>query len=647
MLKKLTATFLAICIALALLPVASAQEPTTHTYNFGTRTTGTTNWEVIFEFDYSDTDGNWAYFTKSTATVWGRDPSLSCSQYLDGHIRVWQDKGGQWVALKLKVPAAGIYSVDMMYRQINNTSAQTNTGVYWLPSSVTGATLVDGKLPEANPANIANIEDALSAQPDNPYKLGNYSTYNKEVSTGGVNIEDPLNLGVVTVTEPGEYLLVIRHEEASSTANRYALIRSITLTEVAAKLSTVQLTAPDKILTYRSAETQVSASMTDGSAVNISTATVSYESSNDAIIAIDSTGLMTAVGEGTAVITASVTYDGVTESASKTIEVVPEVRYDLTNRTSAWKALPEIKAAHPTTGDTNIIGITYSYTGDGTDDGNWAYYGKDSSVWEHEGPEKTNNLIISQYLNNRLRIWPSSTGQWMAFKLKIPAAGRYSAGMLYTEIRSTSGDGNFDIHLMPASVTGAELTEGMLPAMDAAARGNVQSALSSGEYKQGTINSYYRNTDIAANETINVEEPEDLGIFIADAPGEYLLVFEYRSTGTLYCLTRELILESLPVGLSNVSLTLPSGLNVGATAQVQVNGAMSDGAVADLEGANTNYSSSSDAVAIVDANGLVTAVAAGTAAITATVTLNDDTVKGTAIVNVAARAKRLLRDKLR
>ncbi|MEW9700964.1 Ig-like domain-containing protein [Paenibacillus sp. SI8] len=72
-------------------------------------------------------------------------------------------------------------------------------------------------------------------------------------------------------------------------------------------------------------------------------------------------------------------------------------------------------------------------------------------------------------------------------------------------------------------------------------------------------------------------------------------------------------------------------LKISETTATHVSGSLSNGAPADLSQAAIVYSSSSNAVATVDAQGKVTAVAEGTAQITASVTLNGITVQTNAV----------------
>jgi uncharacterized protein YjdB len=88
-------------------------------------------------------------------------------------------------------------------------------------------------------------------------------------------------------------------------------------------LRRVNVTAPD-FLTPKTEDSSAAASleMTDGSTLANSEAEISFSSSDESVCKVDAaTGKLTATGRGTAVITASATYKGITRTASKMITV--------------------------------------------------------------------------------------------------------------------------------------------------------------------------------------------------------------------------------------------------------------------------------------------------------------------------------------
>jgi len=74
------------------------------------------------------------------------------------------------------------------------------------------------------------------------------------------------------------------------------------------------------------AQTSVTAAMTDDSFYDINKAKIVYSSNNPEVASVNEKGLVTAKGAGVANITASVTIDGRTESGSFPIKVMPELK---------------------------------------------------------------------------------------------------------------------------------------------------------------------------------------------------------------------------------------------------------------------------------------------------------------------------------
>jgi beta-glucosidase-like glycosyl hydrolase len=87
----------------------------------------------------------------------------------------------------------------------------------------------------------------------------------------------------------------------------------------------------------QTAQSGVTASMTDDSFYDLSKTTVSYQSNNTKVATVDANGKVTAVGPGVANISASVTIDGITCSDSYPVKVMPDL--GVTSLTVAGKAI--------------------------------------------------------------------------------------------------------------------------------------------------------------------------------------------------------------------------------------------------------------------------------------------------------------------
>ena len=134
------------------------------------------------------------------------------------------------------------------------------------------------------------------------------------------------NTGVVTVDENGKLTAV-----ASGTANIKILVGNVSATcKVTVTQAVTSITLNKKTLSLDVPETyQLTATITPADASN---KVLTWTSSNEAAATVDQNGLVTAVGNGTAVITATAT-DGTGISASCTVTVVDPANIPVTSIT--------------------------------------------------------------------------------------------------------------------------------------------------------------------------------------------------------------------------------------------------------------------------------------------------------------------------
>lgn len=237
-------------------------------------------------FEY--TDGNWAWH--------GADPDFEDNEYsfvvstteAIGRLRVGLTAVGQWVALRINVPAAGRYRSELLFHKYNSGG---EADVYLLPG------------------NTSDVEAAL-----------NTDTYLGSFSNVDLSLEPNLPLPTliefkdVTIPEKGEYLLVFRQ---TSVANgKYLMLREFHLLGNP-WMSEVTLSASDTRLGVGDTRAlNVSATMQGGGEVNMADAEINYISSAQAVATVDEYGNVHGVASGIAQITAHVTYGGVTRSDS-------------------------------------------------------------------------------------------------------------------------------------------------------------------------------------------------------------------------------------------------------------------------------------------------------------------------------------------
>lgn len=105
-------------------------------------------------------------------------------------------------------------------------------------------------------------------------------------------------------------------------------------TAVSNSLSKVTLNAPAYLPLNGTAKTSVSAKLGNGTLIDLNDAEVSVTSSNEEVLAIDENGNLTGLADGMAVLTASVTFNGITKTASA--EVIVGEAAD-----SVWKLTSE------------------------------------------------------------------------------------------------------------------------------------------------------------------------------------------------------------------------------------------------------------------------------------------------------------------
>ena len=104
--------------------------------------------------------------------------------------------------------------------------------------------------------------------------------------------------------------------------------------EVSNKLGAVTVDAPAYLPLNETAKATVKATLVNGNSVDLNTAEFSLTSSNEEVLSVDSEGNLTALANGTAVLTATVTLNGVTKTASTEV-IVGEVE------DSAWTLISE------------------------------------------------------------------------------------------------------------------------------------------------------------------------------------------------------------------------------------------------------------------------------------------------------------------
>ncbi|QIA08073.1 glycoside hydrolase family 3 C-terminal domain-containing protein [Draconibacterium halophilum] len=122
--------------------------------------------------------------------------------------------------------------------------------------------------------------------------------------------------------DQGRYIFEI----GASSKDIKAELETIMSGEYKPVLTTV-VAESDKVILRpgNTAQTSVTAAMSDDSFYDISKAEIEYKSNNPAVVSVDETGKVTATGVGVASVFAYVTVDGVTESSSFPVKVMPDL----------------------------------------------------------------------------------------------------------------------------------------------------------------------------------------------------------------------------------------------------------------------------------------------------------------------------------
>ncbi|MCL2487880.1 MAG: glycoside hydrolase family 3 C-terminal domain-containing protein, partial [Oscillospiraceae bacterium] len=178
------------------------------------------------------------------------------------------------------------------------------------------------------------------------------------------------NGGLRTVT-PGQYKIWI----GGHSADPAMIEKTVTVTAAAPKLQTVTLESEKvRLIAGRTMNTELTIALTDESFITAADAAVTYTSNRPAVAAVSGDGVVTALGTGVAAITASVTKDGVTKTASFAVVVedkayVDDIRADGQSipgfhfeKYSYSVMLPEDYAGAPAVSAVFPAGMTVTYT---------------------------------------------------------------------------------------------------------------------------------------------------------------------------------------------------------------------------------------------------------------------------------------------
>jgi len=243
-----------------------------------------------------DGSGNWEWYGASANTT-----TTALAYYASNAERLrFNLPNDGWAALTLNIPEAGKYALGFDYDTYNPYGGISE--IYLMPKSE--ATGIPGNLTSKN---LIGTVDYLSV---------------KGWGTGSVN------LGIREFAEKGEYVIVFK--QISSRTSGYFFLKKLHLDGVNT-FKSLGVDAGDGTLACGSKKTlqlEVAPRRMDRTLVPAESCKVSYESSDENIVTVDSNGLLTAVSEGEAEITVRVKADGITLEKTVAVEVTDDSGID-------------------------------------------------------------------------------------------------------------------------------------------------------------------------------------------------------------------------------------------------------------------------------------------------------------------------------
>ncbi len=436
---------------------------------------------------------------------------------------------------------------------------------------------------------VADITDAL----DGATALGSFDCW------ASAETKSSVDFGTVNFTQAGEYLYVLKttgRNSSSTNSGRYIYLGNTTLDggskltamKLMPTLSASQAKEGDKV------QISVAAYNSDGTAC---TPSYTYTSLTPAIATVDATGLVSTLTPGTAKIKVSATVEGITQSA--------EVEFTVSSMAASgyrviydWDRNLKYKD--------QVATVTYEESF-----GFWAYYA--DTVYDGAAATNTSFIINPNY---GIVSTGGSPNEWVALKIHVPAAGDYKMTQDYT---SRYNGGIYSAYILPGSTAVADITDAL----------NGATAL-------GSFDCW------ASTET---KSTASFGTVTFDAAGDYLYVL--KTTGRNSSSTnsgRYLYLGNTTLdggdGLAVMSMQVSvskTELKVSDKLQISANVYLSDGTASTTT--PCTFESLTPTVASVDATGVVTGVASGTARIKVSNGSAEETVELTIVPMVASGVK--------
>ena len=495
-------------------------------------------------------------------------------------INIGTSETSPYAVLRVNIPYAGTYAAKLIHHM--NQSSGGKGDVYLLPSH----------------ADVTSI-DKILANTEKLTVAKNVSYYN-----AGTNIFDNATPAVpVEVPKAGEYYLVFHATGSDSGtwgAYPHKLLLSGADTTGVAIMYVAASLSEERVEAGATASVSALGFMTNG-AVLPDSVTYSYKSSNEDVATVDGNGNITALTKGYTDITVTATLGkySVSDTVRLTVtKMLPfsgvDVAYRFFERNGAWDPINNpAEGFSATDRSEDVRGITYKYTGV-SGDGNWQY----SMVGPDWAPAKYDVFMYfgeEENPGHYLRLQLPSDNDWIAFDIKVPAAGRYLAEFLYS------------VYYRSASVSEIYI----LPKDDTTDTKEEIGALLTDDKRIARID-YLDASATDANKAKTIE----IGNLEFEKEGEYLLVFK-RAAGSRsgYINPKMLTLYGVNgMHYANISAD-KTELNYGEIANVQVTATRLDGSVITPDFYEMTLESSDPTVVSATNDGKITAKGDGVATV--------------------------------
>ncbi|MBQ7055134.1 MAG: Ig-like domain-containing protein, partial [Oscillospiraceae bacterium] len=465
--KKILSFFLAIAMVISLLPAVSAGDEAlaSYTYSFGNgswieRGHPETGVRSIKSANSSFTtpaltNTEWAYLGSSFVTPASNNAAAATDprrNFVVGNhksgVRAVAGTKGEWVAFKVEVPENGDYTAAVKALQCNK--ATSDLDIYLFPENTkvsvgncSNANLVDvfgdssvyGTFEAVkddsdaivgcvrkNAQNFEKFVFADNLNADDYKVIGNADLYAETEATNDVSGASSKSLTL----DAGVYVILLVTNEAGE-----VYINSLTLNEVPAKKALTDIEASFGENTYVGEKLAPKVKWfsgdeeTDGT-LGIVTVEIAENGNPDGALLAGTDGNIYAIAEGTATVKVTGTLDGVSVSKEKTVDVIAENRWANANQAYMFtiKGHSDMTVNQGITVDDTTAGrdITeeefnsYAYL----DYGKVRPWGMVSAVARGRPGRK----YFTQYSTGMELC--GLIGDWVAFKVKIPAAGKYN-----------------------------------------------------------------------------------------------------------------------------------------------------------------------------------------------------------------------------